>query len=204
LTAVAASVTLYRARDDALRRPRMPESSGPVLETLWEDEEFVLFRGLRDGESFALLALAPASAQPSPESLARLQHAYALREELDPAWAARPLRLESRGGRLTLLSEDPGGEPLSRLVGQPWETPSFLRVAVGLATALGRLHERGLVHKDIKPANILVDAATGAVWLTGFGIASRLPRERQAPGPPEIIAGTLAYMAPEQTGRMNR
>jgi serine/threonine protein kinase len=49
-----------------------------------------------------------------------------------------------------------------------------------------------------------VDAASGGVWLTGFGIASRLPRERQAPAPPEVIAGTLAYMAPEQTGRMNR
>jgi PAS domain S-box-containing protein len=177
------------------------ELSGHV-ETLWEDEEFVLSRGMWAGGPF--LAVAPSSEQPSPGSLARLQHAYSLRDELDSAWAARPARLEPRGGRLTLLSEDPGGELLSRLVGQPWEITSFLRVAVGLATALGRLHERGLTHKDIKPANILVDVATGAAWLTGFGIASRLPRERQAPGPPEVIAGTLAYMAPEQTGRMNR
>ena len=73
-----------------------------------------------------------------------------------------------------------------------------------MAAALGKLHQRGLIHKDIKPANILVDSASGAVWLTGFGIASRLPRERQSPEPPEVIAGTLAYMAPEQTGRMNR
>ena len=56
----------------------------------------------------------------------------------------------------------------------------------------------------MKPANVLVDPATGQVRLMGFGIASRLPRERQAPEPPEFIAGTLAYMAPEQTGRMNR
>ena len=69
---------------------------------------------------------------------------------------------------------------------------------------IGRVHAQGLIHKDLKPANILVDAAAGGVRLTGFGIASRLPRERQAPGPPEVIAGTLAYMAPEQTGRMNR
>ena len=182
----------------------MPETSGHVLEMLWEDEELVLFRTPGDGGALSLLASAPASAQPSPESLAQLRHAYALREKLDPAWAARPLRLELRGGRLALLSEDAGGEPLSRLLGRPWEIRSFLRVAVGLATALGRLHEQGLIHKDIKPANILVDAATGAVWLTGFGIASHLPRERQAAGPPEFIAGTLAYMAPEQTGRMNR
>jgi PAS domain S-box-containing protein len=72
-----------------------------------------------------------------------------------------------------------------------------------LAKTLGQVHQHGLIHKDIKPANVLVDD-TGNAWLTGFGIASRLPRERQSPVAPEIIAGTLAYMAPEQTGRMNR
>jgi predicted ATPase len=84
------------------------------------------------------------------------------------------------------------------------ELSRFLRFAVGLPAALGKLHQQDLIHKDIKPANILVDSASGAVWLTGFGIASRLPRERQSAEPPEMIAGTLAYMAPEQTGRMNR
>ena len=79
----------------------------------------------------------------------------------------------------------------------------MLRVAIGVTKALGQAHRQGLIHKDIKPANVLVDGDDN-VWLTGFGIASRLPRERQAPAPPEIIAGTLAYMAPEQTGRMNR
>jgi hypothetical protein len=63
-------------------------SSGHALEILWEDGEFVLSRGVWDGESLPLLAAMPSSAQPSPETLARLQHAYALREELDPAWAA--------------------------------------------------------------------------------------------------------------------
>ena len=80
----------------------------------------------------------------------------------------------------------------------------FLRIGISLARALRQVHARGLIHKDIKPANILVDAASGGVWLTGFGIASRLPRERANPEPPDEIAGTLAYMAPEQTGRMNR
>jgi PAS domain S-box-containing protein len=144
----------------------------------------------------------PLTTPPSPAAIARLQHAFELRNELDPGWAARPLRLVTDNGRLTLLSEDPGGEPLLRLLGQPWEITSFLRFAIGLAAALARLHGRGLIHKDIKPANILVNNATWAVWLTGFGIASHLPRE--APGSTEAIAGTLAYMAPEQTGRMNR
>ena len=79
-----------------------------------------------------------------------------------------------------------------------------MRLACGLAAALGGLHKRELIHKDVKPTNVLVNPATGQVRLMGFGIASRLPRERQAPEPPEFIAGTLAYMAPEQTGRMNR
>jgi predicted ATPase len=92
---------------------------------------------------------------------------------------------------------------LERDHGQALDLTRFLRVAIGLTTALGQVHRRGLIHKDIKPANVLVDGADN-VWLTGFGIASQLPHERQAPGPPEMIAGTLAYMAPEQTGRMNR
>ena len=79
-----------------------------------------------------------------------------------------------------------------------------MRLAIGIATALAKVHQRGLIHKDLKPAHVLVDRASGEVRLTGFGIASRLPREHPAPEPPEVIAGTLAYMAPEQTGRMNR
>jgi AAA ATPase domain/Protein kinase domain len=76
-------------------------------------------------------------------------------------------------------------------------------INIGAAAALGKVHQRGLIHKDIKPANILVNDGE-EIRLTGFGIASRLVRERQSPDPPEVIAGTLAYMAPEQTGRMNR
>src|SRR5277367_6822132 len=193
-----------RAPAPGLRGPRVTASPGHPPVTLWEDGDFVLSRGVWDSEGVPLLAATPSSAQPSPETLTQLRHAYGLREELDPAWAARPLKLEPRQGRLTLLIEDPGGEPLSRLMGRPWEITSFLRLAIGMATAVGQVHQRGLIHKDIKPANILVNSVTGQAWLMGFGIASRLPRERQAPAPPEVIAGTLAYMAPEQTGRMNR
>ena len=182
----------------------MTELSEHAPEIWWEDGELVLCRSMPDGEPLAVLTAMPLTSPPSREAVGRLQHAYKLRDQLDPAWAARPLRLATERGRLTLLSEDPGGEPLLRLLGQPWEIVSFLRFAIGLAAALARLHERGLIHKDIKPANVLVNSATGAVWLTGFGIASHLPRERQTPGSTEAIAGTLAYMAPEQTGRMNR
>jgi PAS domain S-box-containing protein len=106
-------------------------------------------------------------------------------------------------GQAMLVLRDPGGEPLDRRIGPPMALEVFLRLAVALSVALGRLHRSGLVHKDIKPTNILVNASADRVWLTGFGIASRLPRERQSPAPPEFLEGTLAYMAPEQTGRMN-
>src|SRR6202043_4054459 len=127
-----------------------------------------------------------------------------LREELDSACSARPLELIRDGGRTFLVLEDTGGVPLDSLLSAPMETRYFLNIATSIAAAVGKLHKCGLVHKDLKPSNILVNRTTGEVKLTGFGIASRLPRERQAAAPPESIAGTLAYMAPEQTGRMNR
>jgi serine/threonine protein kinase len=132
----------------------------------------------------------------------RLEHEYELKAELDADWAARPIALTHYNGGMALVLEDPGSTPADRLLGRPLDVSHFLRIAIPLAGALRHVHERGLIHKDIKPANILVDAASGGVWLTGFGIASRLPREHQAPAPPQVIAGTLAYMAPEQTGRM--
>ncbi|HTY66498.1 MAG TPA: AAA family ATPase [Alphaproteobacteria bacterium] len=146
----------------------------------------------------------PAAESPTIVSVNRLAHEYGLKDHLDGAWAARPLELVREGGRTMLVLDDPGAEPLQQLLRSPMDTPRFLQVAGALAAALRGLHGRGLIHKDIKPANILVDETKGKVWLTGFGVASRLPREHQSPEPPEFIAGTLPYMAPERTGRMNR
>ena len=141
--------------------------------------------------------------RPPPFALDRLAREYELKDELDAAWAAHPLELVREDARAALVLEDPGGEPLARLLGAPMETGGFLRLAIGIAAALGKAHQRGLVHKDLKPAHILVNCADGQVRLTGFGIASQLPRQRQPLAPLETIAGTLAYMAPEQTGRLN-
>ncbi|MGO7761990.1 AAA family ATPase [Rhizobium ruizarguesonis] len=175
------------------------------LEVLWEDGERVFCRRWlldSDGTRKATLAVLPVAEHPTPASLDRLAHEYRLKDELDRTWAARPLEIVRERGRVMLVIEDTGGEPLDRLLGAPMEMGRFLRLAVNIAAAVRKVHQQGLVHKDIKPTNILV--AGGEVRLTGFGIASRQPRERQAPKPPESLDGTLAYMAPEQTGRMNR
>ncbi len=140
----------------------------------------------------------------SPACLKRLEQEYALRDELHSTWAARPVHLSRDAGRVTMTLEDPGGEPLDRVLKGPTDPGIVLRIALGLARTLQHLHERGIIHKDIKPQNILVNVASGDTWLMGFGIASRATREQQSPEALEVIAGTLAYMAPEQTGRMNR
>jgi hypothetical protein len=176
------------------------------LQVLWEDGERVFCRGERhaDGHRTAVLAVLLATEHPAPATLDRLAGEHGLKDELDGAWALRPLELVRDCDRIMLLLEDTDSEPLHWLLGAPMKVHSFLSLAVAITVALTQVHRRGLVHKDIKPANILVNRATGEVKLTGFGIASRLPREWQAPAPLESIAGTLAYMAPEQTGRMNR
>jgi predicted ATPase/C4-dicarboxylate-specific signal transduction histidine kinase len=191
-----------------LSNPRMTESVLPAGgEVLWRDAERALCRLSRDGgtsDRHAFIPMASDAEHPTLESINRLMHEYELKDHLEASWAVRPVELLRESGRTMLVVEYAGGQPLDRLISGPMEIGRFLRLAVGLSTALSRLHGRGLIHKDIKPGNVLVDTPTEKVWLTGFGIASRLPRERQQPEPPEFIAGTLAYMAPEQTGRVNR
>ena len=170
-------------------------------ELLRDDGEFALYRARRHGDPDRILMLV--ARRVAAGGVRRLESEYALAGILGSAWAARPLALGSYGGLTTLVLEDDGANPLVITPGEKLPLPLALRLGIGVATALGQVHRCGLIHKDVKPANVLVDA-DGRVRLTGFGIASRLPRERQEPTAPEEIAGTLAYMSPEQTGRMNR
>jgi PAS domain S-box-containing protein len=185
---------------------RGPNKRDQNLDVLWEDGERVFCRERRlsaDGKFNNVLIVTLTAEHPAAVGLDRLTHEYALKDELDGAWAVRPLALIRERGRTMLVLEDPTSEPLDQQLGAPMELSHFFRLAIAITTALTQLHRRGLIHKDLKPSNILVNAE-GEARFTGFGIASHLSRERQALELPATIAGTLAYMAPEQTGRMNR
>src|SRR5215510_760978 len=105
-------------------------------QVLWEDGERVFHRGRRlddNGKQCAVLLVAPAAEHPSRSNLDRLTHEYELRDELDGAWAVRPLDLVRDGNRTMLVLEDAGGEPVDRLLGAPMEVGRFLRLAIAAA-----------------------------------------------------------------------
>ena len=119
---------------------------------------------------------------------------------------------ESGVGKSTLLNliagldePDTGNIALSRYMeGRILPLESFFQIALQVAEILGRVHARYVVHKDIKPSNIVINPQTLAAQLTDFGIAAALARETASNKVPEELEGTLPYIAPEQTGRMNR
>jgi PAS domain S-box-containing protein len=179
--------------------------AGYSLERLRDDGEFVLYRAhAAQADQQSVFLLTPSAGRPSPDTLNKIEHEFSLKNELNSAWAVRPIALSERDGQTALVLEDPGGITLDGLLAGPMDVAHFLEVAVGVAAALRGMHAKGLIHKDVKPANVLVNSSTGQIRLMGFGIASRLRRERPSVESPEVLAGTLPYMAPEQTGRVNR
>ena len=129
-----------------------------VPEDLWEDRDrrfYKIWRERTGGMRYAYLAVLPASDSPTRGSLRRLEHEYELKDHVDAAWALRPLELVRGRGATALVLEYQDGQPLERMLARPMEVGAFLRIAVALANGMVRLHARGFVHKDIKPANIL-------------------------------------------------
>src|SRR5262245_19825707 len=186
--------------------PDRGKEDGP-LDILWQDGERLyrrIWRDADDGGRREFVVAQPCAEHPTQVRVNRLAHEYELRSYVESEWALRPLELVRERGQTMLVLEPTEARPLYEMIGTGLPIGAFLRKAIAVTRAVTRLHHCGLVHKDIKASNILIDPASGDARLTGFGIASRLPRERQPPGPPELIAGTLSHMAPEQTGRMNR
>ena len=161
-----------------------------------------VYRGSMSGFERPVLVKVPRS--PHPKQVQRLRNEYEIGGVLAGAAVLRPIALEMFQGSPALVLEDFGGESLEARCHAALPAGEFLPLAAAITAALAAVHERGVIHKNLKPDNILVHPATGEVRFTEFGIAALLPREHQRLHSPRLIEGTLPYMSPEQTGRMNR
>jgi predicted ATPase/signal transduction histidine kinase len=178
-------------------------STYEITEVLRESERTLIYRGFRRTDHLPVVLKVLRPRPPHPGAVDRLENEYRIAREVDTAAVVQPLALARVDGMTALVLEDFGGTALSQLLGEPMEPARFLHLAVAAAAALAELHRRGVIHRDIKPDNILVNEATGALKISDLGIASFLPREQQPTCNPALIEGTLAYMSPEQTGRMH-
>ncbi|NEP57287.1 MAG: AAA family ATPase [Symploca sp. SIO2G7] len=142
---------------------------------------------------------------PNFNELVQFRNQYFITRHLEHPAIVRPLALEHYGNGYALVMPDEGAIALWDYWQQyPHDLQEFLSIAIQLAEALYYLTQQRIIHKDIKPANILIHPETRQVQLIDFSIASLLPKEQQQLTNPNILEGTLAYISPEQTGRMNR
>jgi diguanylate cyclase (GGDEF)-like protein len=163
----------------------------------------------------ALIVKTPNQAFPSFAQLAQFKREYAIAQRCRHPGVVRPLALQLLGGRWTMLFEDTGGVALDQVLRVQAATrrapkhtalalDDFFDIALQLCAALEEVHRHGVIHKDINPSNLVWNGARRQLQLIDFGIACELPHEHPRLHPPQALEGTLRYMAPEQTGRMNR
>jgi len=142
---------------------------------------------------------------PNFNDLVRFRNQYIITCHLEHPNIVQPLALERYGNGYALVMPDEGAISLPDYWQQSGQSlAEFLTIAIQLAEALHYLGQQHIIHKDIKPANILINPETGQVQLIDFSISSLLPKEQQQLLNPQGLEGTLAYISPEQTGRMNR
>ncbi|NUN14054.1 MAG: AAA family ATPase [Myxococcales bacterium] len=176
-----------------------------IIEVLHEGAKTVAYRGFRVRDETPVILKTLKADYPPLKSIAQLKREYELTKTLNLDSVIKPYGLEEYDHNLILVLEDFEGTALQNgLTFGAINLAAFLNLAIQLADILNQLHHHHIIHKDIKPDNILFNPATGQVKLTDFSLSSRLSRENPNISSPHILEGTLAYMSPEQTGRMNR
>jgi predicted ATPase/signal transduction histidine kinase/DNA-binding NarL/FixJ family response regulator/tRNA A-37 threonylcarbamoyl transferase component Bud32 len=176
-----------------------------LIETLYEGSTTCVYRASRESEQPSVIIKTLKAAYPTLEQLSRLRHEYQILQTLDIEGIVKPLALASYQNGLALILSDCGGEPLTQLIAaNNLDLSLFFQIAIQLASILAQLHQNNIIHKDIKPHNILFNAKTSQAQIIDFSISTYLSHENQTVINPNLLEGTLAYMSPEQTGRMNR
>lgn len=179
-----------------------------ITEEIQAGSKTLIYRAIRKSDQKPVILKGLASDYPSLQELARLKHEYEITRNLEINRLIKPLAIEPVHNSLMLVFEDQGGQSLKQLLTtKKLEIETFLQIAIQLSETLGELHQAQIVHKDIKPSNLIIlnQPQSLSVRITDFSIATRLSRETQTLNHhPTLLEGTLAYMSPEQTGRMNR
>jgi serine/threonine protein kinase len=172
---------------------------------IYRGRKRIVYRGIRQRDRLPVIIKTLISDSPSERDLASLRREYQILQNLQVDGVVKAYGLEKHHNRLALILEDIGGEPLRSLMDvHRVEFGTFLKVTSLLSQTVGDLHRHQIVHHDITPKNIIVNTSEGKVRLIDFSISSRIGLENQQLGHSSVLQGTPAYMAPEQTGRMNR
>ncbi|MDY7226671.1 trifunctional serine/threonine-protein kinase/ATP-binding protein/sensor histidine kinase [Hyalangium rubrum] len=177
-----------------------------IEEKLHQGSGLVTHRAYSEREGHFVILKTPVAPYPLPAELAMLEREHEIGRMLEGEGIVRHLALVPHGRSCTLVLEDFGASSLAVYLAKngPFEVGRFLEVAQALTRAVETLHRHEIIHKDICPANVFYNPRSGQVKLGNLGLASVLSRGRQQVRNPSLIEGTLAYISPEQTGRMNR
>ncbi len=176
-----------------------------LLRAIYESTRTRVYAGIKQADNQPVIVKALKAEYLSLEEIARLRHEFRILESLDGPGIIKPVALETYQNGLALVLEEFGGIPLQQFLQKTsLSLDKFLNIAIQLASTLAELHQNQIVHKDINPHNILINPQTGQVKIIDFSISSHLSRENPMVGNPDLLEGTLAYLSPEQTGRMNR
>ncbi|AFZ06184.1 multi-sensor signal transduction multi-kinase [Oscillatoria nigro-viridis PCC 7112] len=178
-----------------------------ILDRIYSGTRTLVYRAFRTGDKQPVAIKVLRNEYPSFSELLQFRNQYTIAKNLNLPGIIETYSLEPYQNSYALVMEDFGGISLNEWTEKGETRPSlkeFLEVAIDLSNTLDILYRHRIIHKDIKPANILINPHTKHVKLIDFSIASLLPRETQTLMNPNVLEGTLGYLSPEQTGRMNR